>query len=128
MRDMNSCGFIFSAVLIANPESSPGIDPADGSPGAGDSAAAAFQAALVGEGHVIFPHYIAFRRASVETGLQITTLALRLLQGDVDLPIDIKFIEGQFLFYFQTAFLAFQASERISPRERFPFILSLMVE
>jgi hypothetical protein len=114
------CGECFSTVLITDPKTPSRVDPMDGILGAGNPATAAFQAPLVGKGHVIFPQDIAFCRASIQTGRQIAPLALRFLQGDVDFPVDIKFIQGQFFFYFQIAFLAFQASEKRSQRESFP--------
>jgi hypothetical protein len=116
----------YLTVLITNPKTPPGVYPADGPLGAGDPAAPAFQAPLVGKGHVIFPEDIAFCRAGIETGFPVAAPAFLFLQGDMDLPVDIKFIEGQFLFYFQIAFLAFQASERRSQKEIFPCILSFM--
>ena len=90
--------------------------------GAGDPAAPAFQASLVGEGHVIFPQNITFCRTGIQTWFPVATPALLFLQRDMDLPVNIKFIEGQLLFYLQIAFLAFQASEKSSQRVNFPFL------
>src|SRR4030042_620674 len=86
----------YLTVLITNPKTPPGVYPADGPLGAGDPAAPAFQAPLVGKGHVIFPEDIAFCRAGIETGFPVAAPAFLFLQGDMDLPVDIKFIEGQF--------------------------------
>jgi hypothetical protein len=84
----------FSPVLITNPKSSPGVDPADGAGRTGDPASSTFQTPLVGEGNVIFPQNVAFRRANVQTRLQVATPALFFLQGDMDFPVYVKFIKG----------------------------------
>ena len=85
---------IFSPVLITNPKSSPGVDPADGARGAGDPASSTLQASLVGEGNVIFPQNVAFRRANIQTRLQVATPTLFFIHRDMDFPVYIKLIEG----------------------------------
>ena len=71
------------------------------------------------------PQDIALRRASVETGFEITAPAFPLVHPNVNLSVDIEFIQRQFVFYFHSAFLAFIASVITCQRPTLPFIASL---
>jgi hypothetical protein len=113
--------------LITNPKAPPGVDPADGPLGADNPATPAFQASFIRKSNVILTQDIAFCRAGIETGFPIAAPALFFLHGYMDFPVDIKFIEGQFFFDFQRAFLAFKASVIKSQRDNLPFIVSLAI-
>jgi hypothetical protein len=77
---------------------------------------------------MLLPEHIAVRRTSVKAGCKVAVSAFFLIQCNMDVFIYVEFIQGQFLFNFQIAFLAFIASDRICQTEVFSRMTSLRTE
>jgi hypothetical protein len=110
------------AVLIANPKTSPGVDPGNRTPVTGKPAASALEAPFIGECHMTVPNDVALGGTGIEAVLRLTKVAYLFIHADVNIPVHFELIQGQFVFYLHIALLARMKSERSCMTVNRPFM------